>query len=444
MAPHRRRQVLSAAAVASVLAAIFWLTIDRFQPLPPGVQLWEWCFMCGREWGIDFALNIALFVPLGIVCRLARIPVFPAILGILATSFVIEVLQLVIPQRITSIDDLISNTLGGTIGFLLGGHMRAILVPRARQAAMAVVAAGMFALVVPWGTLWLFEPAPTDHPYWGQFSPVLGQFDRFDGTIIEASVDSEPLRNGRLPNTDAVRRRLRQDSVTVRAVVRGGRATGRLAPVVSIFDGEHNEVMLLGRSGGRSLTFRLRSRASRIGLRTPSVTVWDGFPGAADSVSPTPVHLSGTIDGYSLTAASRYARSSGDTNRVSRTIDFRHTNGWAYLVPFENLYTRHAGRFTTIWLALVFAPLGYYGAVAVVRNRGARPRLVVLLWSLAVVLLALVGLPRMTGLAPAGGNEWLGAAIGLAAGSLAGGALVVIANWNRDSRSGKWEAGKGR
>ncbi len=426
MAPPRRRRILPGVAVVSVLTAILWATLDRFQPPPPGVQLWEWCFMCGREWGIDFALNIALFVPLGIVFRLARIPPFPAILGILATSFVIEVLQLIIPGRITSIDDLISNTVGGILGFVVGGHLRAIVAPRARHAASAAIAAGVFALVVLWGTLWLFEPAPTDHPYWGQFSPVLGQFARFDGTIIEASVAGEPLRNGRLPNTDAVRRRLRQDSVTVSAVVRGGKATGRLAPVVSIFDGEHNEVMLLGRSGGRSLTFRLRSRASRIGLRTPTVTVWDGFPGAADSTSPVPVHLSGTINGYSLTAASRYARSSGDTNRVSRTIDFRHTHGWAYFVPFENLYTRHAGRFTTIWLTLVFSPFGYYSAVAIVRYRGARSRFVVLLWAAAVVLLALVALPRVMGLASAGENEWLGAAIGLAAGSLAGGVAMAV------------------
>lgn len=431
MVRHRKLRVLPAAAVVSVLAAIFWVTLDRPQPPPPGEQLWDWCFMCGQEWGIDFVLNIALFVPLGIVFRLARVPLFPAILGVLATSFVIEVFQLLIPQRITSIDDLISNSLGGTLGFFLGGHMRAILAPRPRQAAAAVLAAGVFAFAVPWGTLWLFEPAPTDHPYWGQFSPVLGQFDRFEGTIIEASVGGEPLRNGRLPNTDAVRRRLRQDSVTVRAVVRGGRATEQLAPVVSIFDGEHNEVMLLGREGSRSLTFRLRSRASRIGLRTPTVTVWDGFPGAADSVSPAPVRLSGTVDGYSLTATSRYARSTGDTNDVSRTIDFRHTHGWAYLVPFENLITQHAGRFTTIWLALVFSPLGYYGAVAIVRYRGARSRFVLLLWAVTVVLLALVALPSVMGLGAAGEDEWLGAAIGLAAGAVAG-SLAFAAMLSRE------------
>jgi hypothetical protein len=158
-----------------------------------------------------------------------------------------------------------------------------------------------------------------------------------------------------------------------------------------------------------------------------------------------PVQLSGTIDGYSLTAASRYARSSGDTNRVSRTIDFRHTHGWAYLAPFENLYTRHAGRFTTIWLALVFSPLGYYGAVAIVRYRGARSRFVLLLWAVAVVLFALVALPRVMGLSSASGNEWLGAAIGLAAGSLAGGvAMAVSARWKRELGSGKWETGKGK
>lgn len=419
---RRRRRILPALAVASVIAGILLVTLDRFELPPPGVQLWEWCFMCGREWGIDFVLNIALFIPLGLVLRLARVPRFQMLLGITATTFVIEVLQLVVPGRITSIDDLISNTIGGILGYALAGHLRTIAVPSAGQTVVAILAAGTLVLAALWGTLWLFAPAPTSHPYWGQFSPELGQFGRFEGTVIEASVGDEPLRNGRLPNTDAVRELLKRDSVTVHALVRGGRNSHRLAPVVSIFDGQHNEVMLVGRSGGRSLTFRLRSRASRLGLRTPEVTTWNAFPPAANGGDTNVVRLRGTVNRYAISASAQI-----DTGWVDRTIHFRPTHGWAYLVPFENLFTKRAPDFTTIWLAILFAPLGYYAVITVVRRRRVIERILAVLWVATVAFLALVALPLAAGLSTGDGAEWRGTAFGVASGALIGAAVIMVA-----------------
>jgi glycopeptide antibiotics resistance protein len=429
---RRRRRILPALAVASVIAGILLVTLDRFELPPPGVQLWEWCFMCGRQWGIDFVLNIALFIPLGLVLRLALVPPFQALLGIAATTFVIEVLQLVIPGRITSIDDLISNTIGGIVGYALAGHLRTIAAPSGRQTVAAVLTAGTAVLTALWGTLWLFAPAPTSHPYWGQFSPELGQFGRFEGTILEASVGDEPLRNGRLPNTDAVRELLRRDSVTVHALVRGGRNSHRLAPVVSIFDGEHNEVMLVGRSGGRSLTFRLRSRASRIGLRTPEVSTWNAFPPAANGGDTNAVRLRGTVNGYAISASAKV-----DTGWVSRTIHFRPTHGWAYLVPFENLFTKRAPDFTTIWMAILFAPLGYYAAITILRRRRAVERIATVLWVATVGFLALVALPWAVGLSTGDAAEWRGAAFGVASGALLAAAVIVVAR-SRDRLPGRY------
>jgi hypothetical protein len=416
--------------VASVIAWILLVTLDRFELPPPGVQLWEWCFMCGRQWGIDFVLNIALFIPLGLALRLARVPRFQALLGITATTFVIEVLQLVIPGRITSIDDLVSNSIGGIVGYALAGSIRTIVAPSARQTVMALLTAGTFVLAALWGTLWLFAPAPTNYPYWGQFSPELGQFGRFEGTILEASVGDEPLRNGRLPNTDAVRELLKRDSVTVHALVRGGRNSYRLAPVVSIFDGEHNEVMLVGRSGGRSLTFRLRSRASRIGLRTPEVITWNAFPPAANGRDTSVVRLRGTVNGYAISASAKV-----DTGWVSRTIQFRPTHGWAYLVPFENLFTKRAPDFTTIWLAILFAPLGYYGVITIARRRRAVERIATVLWVATVACLALVALPLAVGLSTGDAAEWRGAAFGVASGALIAAAVIMVAR-SRDPLPG--------
>lgn len=426
---HRRRRIAGAVAVAAVIAGILALTTDRFQLPPPGIQIWEWCFRCGVRWGVDFVLNTLLFAPLGIVLRLAGARFIDALLGSAALSFLIEVLQLIIPGRITSVDDVIANTLGAAIGFVLAGHLRAILAPNARQAAWGSAAAGTFSLVVLWGTLWMFEPAPTEHVFWGQFAPVLGQFGFFDGTVLEASVGDQPLRNGRLANTDAVRQELLKDSVTVRVVARGGSSAHLLAPIVSIFDRRHNEIMLVGRSRGASLTFRLRTRATTFGLRTPEVTAWIAFPRGPGS-DTVDVHITGIMKRYALTVTSQFGKTT-----ATRTIQFRPTYGWAYLVPFENLIGRQATKFTMIWLALLFAPLGYYTAAAVIRRRPVVQRLMAVLWAAAVFGSALLAIPIMHDLAAGTSEEWTGALAGFAMGSvLAAIVATIFASRDRGSR----------
>ncbi len=69
----------------------------------------------------SLVLNIILFVPFGfltyIMTRRAGLTIFMAIAG----SAAIEVLQYVLPiGRISNIDDVILNTLGGIIGMLCG------------------------------------------------------------------------------------------------------------------------------------------------------------------------------------------------------------------------------------------------------------------------------------------------------------------------------------
>lgn len=446
MTPRRPLRYLPALSVAIVLAAILLLTLDRFEMPPPGVQLWEWCFLCGEQWGIDILRNVALFVPLGLTIRLAGGRPGPALLGIAATSFVIEILQLFITGRITSIDDLIANTLGGILGFVAGGHLGAIVLPRARQAVRAVVVAGAVVLVVFPATLWLFGPDPTAPPYTAQFSPELVEFGRLRGTVLEAGLGDRSLVAGPVTDPRSVGEHLRGDSVIAYAVVRGGRATQRLAPVFRLVDGERDELLLLGRRDGRSLTVRFRGRARRLGLHRPSVTVADAFPDSSGNGTGPAVHIAGTIRGYSISAASSYTVPGSMPVHVRRTIAFRPTYGWAYLMSFEPLLSPRAGSLTTVWLVMLFAPVGYLGAIAAMRMRAALRRLAIVLWVTAVAALALVATPLAMGLSAATAGEWLGGVLGLSAGALAGVAAMVVVRRRRPQpvRHTSRASGRGR
>ncbi|HSA79641.1 MAG TPA: VanZ family protein [Geminicoccaceae bacterium] len=88
----------------------------------------------------DLILNVILFIPLGVLIgawrgrRAGRVG--RAILLLAAISAGFEMLQLFVPGRVTSIDDVIANTLGGALGVLLVLWLSA---PAASAAARADV-----------------------------------------------------------------------------------------------------------------------------------------------------------------------------------------------------------------------------------------------------------------------------------------------------------------
>jgi glycopeptide antibiotics resistance protein len=72
----------------------------------------------------DIITNVILFIPLGVLIgawlgRRLRQGTWHAVLLFAAISASFETLQLFIPVRSPSIDDVIANTLGGALGLLL-------------------------------------------------------------------------------------------------------------------------------------------------------------------------------------------------------------------------------------------------------------------------------------------------------------------------------------
>jgi len=70
---------------------------------------------------LEFVANIAMFVPLGALVRLAfgRIPWWGVLALGFATTVTIELVQSTMPSRFSTVSDVIANTLGTAVGLLL-------------------------------------------------------------------------------------------------------------------------------------------------------------------------------------------------------------------------------------------------------------------------------------------------------------------------------------
>ncbi|WP_181158131.1 VanZ family protein [Microbacterium sp. MYb64] len=69
----------------------------------------------------EFAANIALFVPLGVLLAVGwpRMPAMAVIAVGCAASTIIELVQLTMPSRYSTLSDVIANTLGTVVGLVI-------------------------------------------------------------------------------------------------------------------------------------------------------------------------------------------------------------------------------------------------------------------------------------------------------------------------------------
>ena len=96
---------------SALRASSTWI-LRMLAQLPLGLSAEKW----------EFALNIAMFVPLGVLLVLifgARF-FWVALVIALALTFSIEGLQQFIPSRVPDPRDLLANSLGGMLGTLFG------------------------------------------------------------------------------------------------------------------------------------------------------------------------------------------------------------------------------------------------------------------------------------------------------------------------------------
>lgn len=83
----------------------------------------------GSEICVEFLLNIVLFVPFGFFARLfspSRAPACVTVISGMVTSCFIEMLQMVVPGRVTAFSDIVANAIGTWGGVLCVRMLRRV------------------------------------------------------------------------------------------------------------------------------------------------------------------------------------------------------------------------------------------------------------------------------------------------------------------------------
>jgi hypothetical protein len=342
-----RRPFALAAAFAFIAAATL---------IPAPADAWQrdfWCIRCGGSLDpVELALNVLLFLPLGLALRAAGIRARVALTIVAGTTVGIEILQYtLIVGRDGTLRDCITNALGGVAGFALQPHA-GVLWRADRTPARRVAWAGAFAWIAHAAMASiLFRPSSTPHQYFSQVAPHLGQFDVFGGTVLSASVDGVRVESDTFTRDLEARVRT-ADSIALAGVVLPGPPVARVAPIVNVVDGMANEIVILAQQR-TALEFQARVRGQDFGFHAPAVVIDDVFVASA-TPAPAPMLLAGVRREYTLRLRATNAKS--ETREAWLTLS--PSLGWALWWPFD-----YPGRAALVWMtaAWIFIPLALVG-----------------------------------------------------------------------------------
>ena len=413
--PGRRS---AGAFVAVCLVVIAFATL---WPTDSSTSLPATCIFCGSLGGVDFALNIALLIPLGIGLRwIVGNWKTAAVLGAL-TSPVIETLQWrLIPGRDASLGDLLANTIGVMLGVWLATEGIRWLNATGAAARRLTIASGLLMSVVVVVSAVLLQPAPTRWSQWVQWTPVRKNMDIFPGQLDGVAMNGVPIRPAEM-----LRRNRTLDtaihSVAVRATITGPVApTKRAAHIVRIANNDEEGFALTQRRA--SVLFRTNQLAARLKLRTITVELANAFPSPDDGANG---QAAITIDARSEPGV--MAVSSSD-NGIATSVALRRTVGlaWAMLVPWDIALSPTWWPANAAWLAALVLPVAYF-ASRTGRSPPDESRRGFTWWPVALVLATMAIVPSDAGASFLGAGEWLGVLLGVVAGALLGRPVASVA-----------------
>ena len=351
--------LIAAAAVVIVLAT---LTPSSQAPTRD-----SFCLICGQLGGVDLVLNVLLFAPLGAGMGLARMRWTTALAFVFFSTVGIELLQLtLITGRDASFGDILANTAGGTLGFLLGERAASLVMPSPRLA---------FRLAIAWLCVWnlwqvaasyALEPAPTRSRYYGQLARPLGGERGYPGRVLEADVDGQKIPDRDMADPERAFQSLRRSGgAKVGVVVESTDIPRTPRSIVRVADENEEEILLVGRDGAR-LIFGIRTNASRLKVRQPYFALDGAFPARlpvqADTVR---VRAEYVPPGVTMLAV----RNGVEIKQHIRLVPWA---GWRMLA-LSNI--AHAGGaaaafLDVLFLALSLTPVGYWLARAAPPGEG--------------------------------------------------------------------------
>jgi hypothetical protein len=401
------------------IAAAGAIALATLRPGPLGPTDLRVCVICGPAGGVDAVLNVLLFMPLGIGLALANVRPPRAVAMMLGYSLLIELLQLqVVPGRDASVGDILTNSLGGCLGYLGGRFCFALANPRPESAVRLVVGWLGIWLAVQLFVAYTFIPTLPDPPYYGQIDRPPGHSrPAFPGTVLSSSVGAERLTRGELRNADRLKRLLNtEEGAPVRAVaVPGGLVSGR-AELVVVSSPQVGGVVSLEQDG-EGLLFGIRTGAELLRLRPYEFRLRGVFRDVPSTGERDTAVLHGQFSRSRVVVG---AMSAG--GRLEQTFVPRLSQGWIPFMPVRTYVDDDVIEFAASvgFLVLLIAPAGYW--VAFARDvppapRKSRDRVFGAAY-LAAVCIGLAAIPVAFGLRPAAVWEWACVVGGTGVGSL--------------------------
>ena len=374
-------------------------------PASLGPPLPLWCLTCGVRPGVDALLNILLFIPLAVGMGLCRLGFRRAVIGGAVASILIETLQFaVVPGRFPSFRDVLANSLGVALGYVIGSAFGTIVRPDPRAARSLALGGAVLWLATQAFTAWAMGIAAPPTPWWSQLQPDYDEYPaKFSGKVVVASIGSIQIaESDRLPRGDEARRQLLAGA-PLRARLTGVEPTRARALVMVISAGPVRDAAFWEQDG-RSAIFRIPVRGTEVGLRTPSVRLDDAMPSdPADTVTLSGAYSRGR---YQLSATH-------DGVVIRRELAASPSLLWAFLLPIPMYaFGPEVRVYTAIWVAGAWLLLGYWGARS---SSGSRTALVLAAASVTLCL-GLGAVPIGLGLPVARASEWLAALAGFAIG----------------------------
>jgi VanZ family protein len=357
------------------------------------------CLVCGEHGAQDVVLNILLFIPFAFGLRLSGVPTRRVIIASALLAMLVEFLQYaVVTGRDSSLSDILTNSLGGTLGATLARHLDALLRPSAPTARR---------LAIAWAALWLVVMAVAALAFrpWAPAGPLLVQWARerpprlpFGGRVTAASLGGVPLPDGRLPAGSELPPPMRAGTTRVRVSVLTGKPPAYWRRIFSLLR-DRSAVLGLSQSG-HDLVFECPSQAVRLELRPMAIRLDDAFP----TDSGVPLHLAAEVERQTVRLASTYGGGRSWTLALSPSF------GWSLMVPFDYALGPEVHLLTGLWLAGFMFPLGLWWA------RAGVPVITAVALIAGILVLGLAVLPRLAGYPPVHWSEWAASAAGAALG----------------------------
>lgn len=380
------RTLVFAAALAVLVATLF-------PSLESGsAGLFE-CLICGDRGLADVILNVLLFLPLGAAIALVGVRMRGALLACAILSASVEVAQFFIPGRDASLGDLLFNSVGAVLGFLVTRSAPLWRDPSPRIAARLSLVAATVVSGVWLATGWLLQPDIPDHTAFPIWRPDLAQYEQWNGRVIDVTLDGDSLPDREPVAGSWLRARL-TSGATIHISAAGGVPRPLLTPMLAIFDTERQELLVTGPLR-EDLGVRYRVRAARYRLDRP------------------------TIRGRGLMARQAPEERLDVTVRLDRAraclgvngpleCSYGHTlgSGRALLLSLPHLPGRVLPGLELLWMLALALPVGFW-----MRRRSE---------SAAALLLLAAGLaivPGVTGLRATPLTEIIGAVAGVLAGA---------------------------